>query len=344
MTPNNIDEEIHVMPKSSGIHTVSPSSPAAMPPRATAPVSSMDKPTLEEPKGSKGWTKAVLAILLVALLAASGYFLYSAYMPKEENTATNTQNEQATEQPTAVFPATSEIIEPATTPATKESVISPATSEALPEIMIGSRNDFDYGATGDLKLDMAYSQDSDGDKLTDQEEKLFGTGVQNIDSDSDGYSDGDEVANLYSPKDADGKLLKDTNSVKTYVNDNYDYTVLYPASWFAKGTDKSDLEVVFSSDNGEFVSVWVEENIGRLSLSDWYKKQAPEANLDDLTEFGNKNGLSGLMSPDGFTAYFVKDGFVYIVHYNIGLKDRADYPNVFKLMIESFNFIVSERG
>ncbi|MFZ2970131.1 MAG: hypothetical protein WA063_03215 [Minisyncoccia bacterium] len=44
-----------------------------------------------------------------------------------------------------------------------------------------------------------YSHDSDGDGLTDDMEKLYGTDVNNPDTDGDGYADGQEVDNDYDP-------------------------------------------------------------------------------------------------------------------------------------------------
>lgn len=41
--------------------------------------------------------------------------------------------------------------------------------------------------------------DTDGDGLTDEEEKSLGTDPQNKDTDGDGYLDGDEVRNGFSP-------------------------------------------------------------------------------------------------------------------------------------------------
>ncbi|MBI2483289.1 hypothetical protein HYV74_03910, partial [Candidatus Uhrbacteria bacterium] len=45
----------------------------------------------------------------------------------------------------------------------------------------------------------ARAQDSDGDGLSDVDEKLWGTDPNNRDTDGDGYWDGDEVRKGYSP-------------------------------------------------------------------------------------------------------------------------------------------------
>ncbi len=51
----------------------------------------------------------------------------------------------------------------------------------------------------------SYSADSDGDKLNDYLEEWIGTSRTNADSDSDGFPDGNEVTNKYSPL-GDGKM------------------------------------------------------------------------------------------------------------------------------------------
>ncbi|MFZ5364857.1 MAG: hypothetical protein ACOZBH_01500 [Patescibacteria group bacterium] len=326
-------EEIHVMPKSEKGGVTKPAvSRAPLPPVKTAGAT--------EPDGGRSWTKVVLVIFILALIAASAYFLYSAYAPSSsENQSTDQQSNQNSNQ----TPATSETTDNnQTTPNQPEQPT--ATDDATPTSVPGSKNDFEFGTVKELNLDMASSKDTDKDKLTDVEESLFGTSIENFDSDGDTFGDGEEVIHLYDPKKGDGAKLYDSASVRSYVNDNYQYAVLYPAAWLAKSTDKSDSEVVFTSANNEFVSVWVEENTQRLELKDWYVKQAPNIAPDDMLEFRNQKGLTGLKSPDGYTMYFANNGLIYILHYNIGLKSAADYPGVFKMMIESFDFIRNEQG
>ncbi len=354
MVNDNKEEEVRVMPKSDFGHTdktkesTKPASQqatsrpsAAMPPasdRAGEPMSTKPK---------RSWMRAVIIIFVIALIAASGYFLYSAYKPAEPQSplVPTEPDEIEDEEPKALPPTTpEEVATPEATVATSEAVPEVATEDVFPDIVTGSKDTFKYGDISELSLDMISSQDSDEDGLTDIEERLFDTEQQNNDTDDDSYFDGAEVVNLYDPRAGEGASLQESALVKTFVNENYKYTIMYPESWFAKGTDKSNLEVVFTSENNEFVSVWIEENPSNLSLKDWYNKQAPNVEPQDLTEFINKNGIVGLKSPDGFTIYFSKDEFVYIIHYNIGLKDKADYPSVYQMMIESFNYVVNQRG
>ncbi len=65
--------------------------------------------------------------------------------------------------------------------------------------------------------------DSDGDGLTDLEEtQIYYTDPNNKDSDGDGYDDGLEIRNGYSPRFGGGKRLVDVDSDKDYLNDAWE--------------------------------------------------------------------------------------------------------------------------
>jgi hypothetical protein len=106
----------------------------------------------------------------------------------------------------------------------------------------------------------------------------------------------------------------------------------------ARALDATNREVIFASLSGESVSVKVEDNTDGLTLRAWYAQQAPNAKDEDIIDFTNKNGLKGIVSPDGFTVYIARGRFVYYIHYDIGLKEEVLFPDVFKMMLESFVF------
>jgi outer membrane protein OmpA-like peptidoglycan-associated protein len=79
------------------------------------------------------------------------------------------------------------------------------------------------------------NKDSDGDGLTDEEEKILGTDPHNPDTDGDGLSDGDEVHIYHTDplkKDTDGDGLSDGDEVKIYHTD--------PLKWDTDGDGLSD--------------------------------------------------------------------------------------------------------
>lgn len=68
----------------------------------------------------------------------------------------------------------------------------------------------------------AVEADFDQDGLSDVDEKnKYFTDYQNPDTDDDGYNDGEEIANDYSPRFA-GKRLIEVDSDKDYLNDKWE--------------------------------------------------------------------------------------------------------------------------
>jgi len=62
--------------------------------------------------------------------------------------------------------------------------------------------------------------DADGDGLTDQQESaVYFTDPAKADTDSDGYSDGQEIDSGFSPRFGDKKKLIEVDSDKDYLND-----------------------------------------------------------------------------------------------------------------------------
>lgn len=262
----------------------------------------------------------IIILLLLILILAIGWLLYVTYF----QTATPT-----------VAPATEEIeevVEPEVLEETVEPTVEEPAAEEAEEIV------YEPAEIKKQPLELMISQDTDGDKLTDDEEILFGTNVNQPDTDQDSYLDGSEVMNLYNPLAKDPAGIEYSGLVSTYVNPTYDYDLFYPKKWLARAVDQANVEVMFTSVLGEFVKVSVVENLNKQSLLTWYQQQAPQVLAQDIVEFTNKNNMTGIKSPDGFTAYFAKGRFIYIINYDIGLKTEASYPNLFNMMVESFVF------
>lgn len=176
------------------------------------------------------------------------------------------------------------------------------------------------------------SQDSDSDGLTNQEEMLYGTNANNMDTDADSYRDGQEVLALYNPN---GKnRLAESSLVKTYENTTYHYALLYPASWTV-GTLSADKSVLFTSITGEFVQVSVQTNTAKQSAREWYlslNPSVPQTSLRDVTV----GTLSGIIGPDSLNIYLADTAYIYQITYNIGIKSEANFLTTFTMMYSSF--------
>ena len=181
------------------------------------------------------------------------------------------------------------------------------------------------------------STDSDRDGLTDKEEEELGTNAQKPDSDSDGYSDGLEVASGYNPLGSG--TLTSSSAIKIYTNDDYNYTILYPQNWLSQATNNNNKEVLFTADTAEFVEVLVILNPTSLTAKEWYLSQFPELNSQDLTTVTTWEGEEGIISPDGNTVYLGSNDYLYGITYNTGTKAEANFRKTFEMMYKSFKVL-----
>ena len=178
------------------------------------------------------------------------------------------------------------------------------------------------------------SQDSDSDGLTDVEETIFSTNPNKADTDGDSYSDGLEVGGGYNPAGT-GKIEANA-AIKTYYDSVYGYSTLYPASWALSDDPQNTRGKMFTA-SGEFVEVSVQENPAGLSARDWYLTQSPGIDSSKIMSVTNwDKTLSGVLSVDGLTAYFVSGSRVYLINYNINILAQANYKTVFQAMYRSF--------
>lgn len=186
----------------------------------------------------------------------------------------------------------------------------------------------------DLPQEVLLDADSDG--LTDTEEGLYGSDINNKDSDGDTHLDGHEVFHLYNPVGTTPSSLIETGSVKEFTSSQFGYHIYYPSAWSPQVLDGVTGSVMFSSGTGEFIEVLIEQNTNNLPIVSWYLTQAPGVRAGDLETFVAKSGLDGIKSPDRLTAYFTKNGLVYIISYNIGAKTDLLYKRTFEMMLNSF--------
>lgn len=186
--------------------------------------------------------------------------------------------------------------------------------------------------------------DTDNDGLTDEEEKNYGTDPAKPDSDSDGYVDSLEVDNLYNPIGFKPVRLIDSGRVKVYSNPTYNYSIYYPQSWIPQSLDANNVDVMFTAESGEFVEVLVEDNSLKMSAADWYLGQSPGVTADQLANFATKQNVSGAKGPDGLTVYLPFEDKIFVINYNIGLKEEVNFLNTFEMMARSLRLPAEDMG
>ena len=190
------------------------------------------------------------------------------------------------------------------------------------------------------EVDVISSTDSDNDNLTDKEEKLYDTKSTKPDTDGDGYLDGEEVKGGYNPN-GEGTIEK-LDKITVYENEKYGYSVNYPNDWVAEAlNEEMQMEVLFTSDTGEFMETIVQDNPQGLSAEAWYKAQFPESALESLTKVKVGN-LDGIVSLQGFTVYFYSDDYIYAITYKYGTKKEVNFINTFEMMYKSFKIFTPQ--
>ncbi len=189
------------------------------------------------------------------------------------------------------------------------------------------------------------SLDTDNDGLTDVEETLYHTEVNNPDSDTDTTPDGQEILNLTDPnQQAEGAQLAASGLINVYTNPTYSYSFFYPSSWLARAIpETNNQEVLVITNTGEFFSITVENNPEGLKPVEWYLRQSPS--IDQSLLYSTiVNNQEAVWNPEHLTLYIQKDSRIYILSYNVGTEKEANFKTSFELMINSFQFVVQPQG
>ena len=189
------------------------------------------------------------------------------------------------------------------------------------------------------------SLDTDSDGLTDVEERLYRTEVNNPDSDADTTPDGQEILKLTEPnQQAEGAQLAASGLINVYTNPTYSYSFFYPSSWLARALpETNNQEVLVITNTGEFFSITVENNPEELSPVEWYLRQSPSVD-ESLLYSTIVNNQEAVWNQEHLTLYISKDSRVYILSYNVGTEREANFKTSFELMINSFQFVVQPQG
>lgn len=177
--------------------TPNQSAPAGRPAASPAPAAMADLPAT----GGHA-TRLVLIILgivvVAALLVVGGRFLYARYFQSDAMMPESPDTVRTPGAPAVVNQ------QPAVTEPTPTAPVAPTTVSDLPQDTDGDGlSDDDERLAGTDPQ----SADSDLDGLFDREEILiYRTNPLNADSDNDGYKDGEEVKNGYNPN-GPGKIF-----------------------------------------------------------------------------------------------------------------------------------------
>jgi cytoskeletal protein RodZ len=179
--------------------------------------------------------------------------------------------------------------------------------------------------------------DTDSDGLSDDEELALGTNASLPDSDGDGYGDLSELGSGYNPTGSD-KLTTSAFLTK-YQNQTGKYEIYYPTAWTLKSLN-NDYATIISAPDNSLMQISVQGNPNIQSISGWYGTTFPTETISS-NRLQKGSGWEGVMGEDGLNFYLTDSNRenIYIISYIPALSDRLAYPNIFKMIINSFKII-----
>jgi len=298
---------------------------------------SANVPSMSNTTGKKRPKALVVGIVVVLALMVLGsaYLLYATYFGGEGEEITNNQAPIINDKEDEI--QNSE-------PETQNSDRQSETDKSREEVVVEEKDErLDLTKLNEKDLNEMYALDTDRDGLTDSEEEMIGSDPQLVDTDNDGFNDQQEVVNLYSPvSTAEFGVVRlyDLEFADLYVNEKLAYKIYYPKDWIIDALDEENpVDVMISSNVNEFINIVTYEKKLNESLKDWYLKQNPKARPNEVRSYQTYNDLDAIESPDGFTVFVAKGNDVLAINYSIGLKEKAIYPNMFKIVVNSLEFL-----
>ncbi len=266
----------------------------------------------------------VIFLIIVSVLLYYYLFKAAPSSPKPPAATTDIQLEETPVEPVKTPPASPSeqpeaVIETSVSPIIEDDVATSTATTTEPSIIV---------------VGLIPGTDSDSDGLTDKEEYLFGSDLNSADSDEDGYSDLMEVISLYNPAGT-GKLVDRTNILQ-YVNNAYNYKLIYPISWAISNIGGDDSVILRSSDN-HFIQIIVQPNENEESIENWFKRQFDVVSINDSLRV-EADSWQGIKNENGLTIYLIdiEKKNIYTITYNLGNSNTKEYKNIFEMIIKSF--------
>jgi flagellar basal body-associated protein FliL len=251
----------------------------------------------------------------------------------EEEEVRDDEEDKEDEKVATTTPTTTpEEIAATTTPTTTVVDVSPATTTP-------TTTDEEIAATTTPTTTIiSLGEDTDRDGLTNREEELLGTDIRSADTDEDGYGDAEEVSNLYDPAGA-GKIGGNPG-IDEFIHPDYGYSLYHPASWKSYSID-SDRTKMFRSEDNTIITIVYQPNNKGLELESWYREQFNMEEDEKIeAEPLEGEGWQALANKDSKTFYLMsaESGDVYTLSLTFGSDNENNYPNIFRLAVDSFGF------
>lgn len=175
--------------------------------------------------------------------------------------------------------------------------------------------------------------DLDSDGLTDVEERLYGSNGQLPDSDADGYLDGNEVFNLYSPVAVAPATLLGSSLMQS-VSSTVGWQTIVPRTWQVESSATS-AAMIIRIPTGELIAVRVEENPERLDMRAWLMAKRGWRSDQIYELLSNKYKVPFFLGADRLTGYIAWEEKVLVISYQLGTQSFVNYRMTFGLMLNA---------
>ena len=283
---------------------------------------------------SAGRTKLIASLMIsifIIVSVAAGWF-YWKYLNSSSSSANlsptiTTQTPSSTVElviteatSTAALVTIPEIIAPTSTP-----IAVPTTSSfVLSELTV------DFPVANQLD-----ASDFDSDALTDLEEDIYGTDQSIFDTDKDGYSDGQEVLNLFNPKGTDPVRLAESGLVREFTHPRDTYRLYYPIAWQVGSVDAQSNTMLFTAVNGDYIEVRVFAKNNGEDFPIWFNRVAKNEKITDLQIASNNCKTSYYKRKDGLVMYVDMSSQVLMVIYHPLVNAPINYRTTLQMIMES---------
>jgi hypothetical protein len=175
--------------------------------------------------------------------------------------------------------------------------------------------------------------DTDSDGLTDLEEPMYGSPINNPDADGDSFLDGNEVFHLYSPSGkAPGKLLE-SKLVRVFESP-IGWKVYVPTPWQTSLNEDGTKGSILSG-HGETFTLTLLDNPEHQAILDWYLAQNPGVLSSQVTNVKTLSGFDGLTGADQLTTYFPWGDKVLVVKYDLDDQPFVNFRTTYVMMLNS---------
>lgn len=290
---------------------------------------------------SQGNTKAIAVLMITIFLVVSGgaAWAYWKYLGGGTESAVVTK-------PTETVPVEEKIVETTSTEAvllettsttamvTSTEIVAATTTLPVNNNLAISELSIDFPALNQLT-----ATDFDSDTLTDAEEETFGTDQSVFDTDKDGYSDGQEVLNLYNPKGNNPVRLAESGLVREFTHPKDVYRLYYPISWQAGSVDAVSNTMLFTAANGDYIEARIVSKNNGEDFATWFARTAKDQQIIDLQTSTNDFKTSYYARKDGLVVYVELPNHVLVILYHPLVNSPINYRTTLQMILGSLRVV-----